>query len=113
MNVIHWQITSCRLETTSEGPWLELRALGHRGNRIGRRVIIGDPFLTIRICPIEVADQVIRLWRDFLADKNGLVSALAEFSSVAEGPDFPQQAWGKRVVTLAAVYAGDVQEVKR
>jgi FAD/FMN-containing dehydrogenase len=62
------------------------------------------------IYPIEYAGRAIRVWRDFLADKNGVVGSLAEFSTVAEGPDFPQETWGKRVVTLAAVYAGDARD---
>jgi FAD/FMN-containing dehydrogenase len=62
------------------------------------------------IYPIESAGRAIRFWRDFLADKNGEVGSLAEFSTVAEGPDFSKEDWGKRVVTLAAVYAGNAQE---
>ncbi len=62
------------------------------------------------IYSIELAGRAIRVWRDFLTDKNGVVGSLAEFSTVAEGPDFPRDSWGQRVVTLAAVYAGDAQE---
>ena len=62
------------------------------------------------IYPIEAAAGAIRFWRDFLADKNDRVGSLAEFSTVAESEDFPEESWGKRVVTLAAVYAGDADE---
>jgi FAD binding domain len=62
------------------------------------------------VYPIELAGRVIRVWRDFLADKSGVVGSLAEFSTVAEGPDFREEAWGKRVVTLAALYAGEARE---
>jgi FAD/FMN-containing dehydrogenase len=62
------------------------------------------------VYPIELAGSVIRVWRDFLADKSGVVGSLAEFSTVAEGPDFREEAWGKRVVTLAALYAGEARE---
>ena len=65
------------------------------------------------IYPIETAGKVIRAWRDFLADKNDCITGLAEFSTVAESPDFPEDAWGKRVVTLVAVYAGDAAEGER
>jgi FAD/FMN-containing dehydrogenase len=65
------------------------------------------------IYPIEAAPRAVRFWRDFLADKSGDVGSLAEFSTVAEGPDYPKEYWGKRVVTLAAVYAGDAQEGER
>jgi FAD/FMN-containing dehydrogenase len=62
------------------------------------------------IYPIESAAGPIRFWRDFLADKNDRVGSLAEFSTVAKSEDFPEEYWGKRVVTLAAVYAGDADE---
>ena len=65
------------------------------------------------IYPIEMAGKVIRAWRDFLADKNDCITGLAEFSTVAESPDFPQKSWGKRVVTLVAVYAGDAADGER
>jgi len=65
------------------------------------------------IYPIEHAGRAIRVWRDFLADKSGAAGSLAEFSTIAEGPDFPKEAWGCRVVTLAAVYAGNAQEGER
>ena len=32
---------------------------------------------------------------------------------MAESPDFPEEAWGKRVVTLIAIYAGDAAEGER
>jgi len=65
------------------------------------------------IYPIEMAGKAIRAWRDFLADKNDCITGLAEFSTVAESPDFPREAWGKRVITLVAVYAGDAAEGER
>jgi len=65
------------------------------------------------IYPIEMAGKVIRAWRDFLVDKNDCITGLAEFSTVAESPDFPQEVWGKRVVTLVAVYAGDASDGER
>lgn len=63
------------------------------------------------IYPIEAGPEPIRFWRDFLADKNDKVGSLIEFSTVAEGDEeFPQESWGKRVYTMAAVYAGDADE---
>lgn len=55
----------------------------------------------------------IRFWRDFLADKSDSVSSLAEFSTIPESPDFPVEHWGKRCVSIAAVYAGDAAEGER
>ncbi len=59
------------------------------------------------IYPIEAGSGPIRFWRDFLADKNDDVGSLVEFSTVARDPAYPESAWGKRVYTMAAVYAGD------
>ncbi len=62
------------------------------------------------IYPIEAGPEPIRFWRDFLADKNDDIGSIIEFSTVPEDPEFPQEAWGKRVYTMAAVYAGDAAE---
>ncbi len=62
------------------------------------------------VYPIEVAESAVSMWRDFLSDKNTEVSAIAEFSTVPQSPDFPEESWGKRVVTLAAVYAGNAAD---
>jgi FAD/FMN-containing dehydrogenase len=63
--------------------------------------------------PIERAGCAIRFWRDFLADKSGEVGSLAEFSTIPESPDYPKEAWGRRVVALAAVPVGDAAEGER
>jgi FAD/FMN-containing dehydrogenase len=62
------------------------------------------------IYPIEAGSGPIRFWRDFLRDKNDDVGSLVEFSTIPEDPAYPREAWGKRVYTIAAVYAGDAQE---
>ena len=62
------------------------------------------------IYPIEAGSGPIRFWRDFLADKNDDVASLVEFSTIAHDPAYPESAWGKRVYTLAAVYAGDAAD---
>jgi FAD/FMN-containing dehydrogenase len=66
---------------------------------------------TVMFCapvyPIEAGSGPIRFWRDFLADKDDDVSSIIEFSTVARDPAYPESAWGKRVYTMAAVYAGD------
>ena len=51
----------------------------------------------------------IRFWRDFIADKNDDVGAVIEFSTVPEDPEFPEKAWGRRVYTMAHMYAGDAE----
>ena len=62
------------------------------------------------IYALETGTELIRFWRDFMADKNDKVGSLVESSTVAEGDDFPEESWGKRVYTVAAVYAGDADE---
>lgn len=62
------------------------------------------------IYPAEAGCKPIRFWRNFLADKNDDIGSLIEFSTVPEDPGFPQEAWGKRVYTMAAVYAGEASE---
>ena len=69
---------------------------------VGPTVMFAAPIL-----PIEAGAGPIRAWRDFLADKHGDVGSLIEFSTIPESPDYPEAAWGRRVYTVAALYAGD------
>ena len=62
------------------------------------------------IYPIEAGSAPIRFWRDFLADKNDSVGSLVEFSTDPGDPGYPEAAWGKRVYTIAALFAGDADE---
>lgn len=72
---------------------------------VGPKVMFCAP-----IYPLEAGAGPIRFWRDFLADKNDDIGSVIEFSTVPEAPDFPRAAWGKRVYTMAALYAGDADE---
>jgi FAD/FMN-containing dehydrogenase len=65
------------------------------------------------VYPIECGAEPIRFWRDYLADKSDRIGSLVEFSTVAEDDEFPREAWGKQVYTIAAVYAGDPEEGER
>ncbi len=62
------------------------------------------------IYPIEAGSAPIRFWREFMADTNDRVGSLIEFSTIPRDPAYPEAAWGKRVYTIAAVYAGDADE---
>jgi FAD/FMN-containing dehydrogenase len=62
---------------------------------------------------ITAGSGPIRFWRDFLADKSGDVGSLVEFSTIPHDPEYPEQFWGQRIYTLAAVYAGDADEGER
>ena len=76
-----------------------------RLHEIGPEVMFCAP-----IYALEAGAEPIRFWRDFLADKSDRVGSLIEFSTVPEDDEFPQESWGKRVYTMAAVYAGDATE---
>ena len=62
------------------------------------------------IYPIEAGSAPIRFWREFMADTSDRVGSLIEFSTIPRDPAYPEAAWGKRVYTIAAVYAGDADE---
>ncbi len=62
------------------------------------------------IYPLEAGSGPIRFWRDFLRDKNDDVGSLVEFSTIPPDPTYPREAWGRRVYTIAALYAGDASE---
>lgn len=61
------------------------------------------------IYPLAAGSGPIRFWREFLADKNDDVGSLIEFSTIPHDPAYPESAWGQRVYTMAAVYAGEAQ----
>ena len=65
------------------------------------------------IYPLSAGPGPIRFWRDFLSDKHGDVGSIVEFSTVPASTDFSEEHWGKRVYTIAAVYAGNADEGER
>jgi FAD/FMN-containing dehydrogenase len=62
------------------------------------------------IVPLDAGPGPIRAWRDFLADKHDRVGSLVEFSTIPSSPDYPESDWGRRVYTIAALFAGDADE---
>jgi len=72
---------------------------------VGPKVMFCAP-----VYPIEAGSGPIRFWRNFLRDKNDDVGSLVEFSTIPHDPTFPREAWGKRVYTIAAAYAGAAEE---
>jgi len=74
-------------------------------HQMGPEVMFAAP-----IYPLSAGPEPIRVWRDFLADNSDRVASLCEFSTAAEGEDFPEEHWGERVYTLACVYNGDAAE---
>ncbi len=65
------------------------------------------------IYPVSAGAGPIRAWREFLADKADKVGSICEFSTIPATADFPEDYWGQRCYTLAAVYAGDADEGER
>jgi FAD/FMN-containing dehydrogenase len=63
--------------------------------------------------PLSAGADPIRFWRDFLADKRDDVGSVIEFSTIPHDPDYPEQHWGQRIYTMAAVYAGAPDEGER
>ena len=63
--------------------------------------------------PEERANEIIPLWRDFMKMAPDGLSGLAEFSTIPQDPSIPEHAWGRRVLALAHVYDGPVEEGER
>lgn len=59
---------------------------------------------------LETGSGPIRAWRDFMSRLDGDVGSIIEFSTIPEDPAYPESAWGMRVYTIGAVYAGDADE---
>jgi FAD/FMN-containing dehydrogenase len=72
---------------------------------VGPKVMFCGP-----VYPIEAGSAPIRFWREFLADKHDRVGSLVEFSTIPSDPGYPESDWGRRVYTIAAVFAGDADE---
>jgi len=60
--------------------------------------------------PESRASELIRVWRDFMTKAPARLSSYAEFSTIPSDPAYPEDAWGKRVISLAAVYDGPPDE---
>jgi FAD/FMN-containing dehydrogenase len=69
---------------------------------VGPTVMLAAP-----VYLLESGTAPIRAWRDFLADKHESVGSLVEFSTIPAVADYPEAAWGRRVYTVAALFAGD------
>ena len=63
--------------------------------------------------PEEMAKDILPLWREFMEGAPDEVSGLAEFSTVPQGPDLPENICGRRFVALATVYDGPAEDGER
>lgn len=62
------------------------------------------------IYPEERANEIIPLWRNFMATAPERLSGLAEFSTIPNDPAYPENTWGRRILALAHVYDGPAAE---
>jgi FAD/FMN-containing dehydrogenase len=60
--------------------------------------------------PEERAGELLRSWRDFVVTAPQQIGSIAEFSTIPDDPEYPEEARGKRVLALAAVYDGPAAE---
>jgi len=62
------------------------------------------------VYPEARAAELLSLWRDFMIAAPERVSSLAEFSTIPDDPEYPEEARARRVLALAAVYDGPADE---
>jgi FAD/FMN-containing dehydrogenase len=60
--------------------------------------------------PESRARDVIAAWRDFMATAPEQISSLLEFSTLPDDASLPQEARGKRVISVGAVYDGPADQ---
>jgi FAD/FMN-containing dehydrogenase len=63
--------------------------------------------------PMEMAHEVLSVWRDFMVSSPDEVSSEALFWSIPDVEDFPEEARGKSIVGIPAMYSGDPDEGQR
>lgn len=63
--------------------------------------------------PEERANEIVPMWRNFMANAPERLSGLAEFSTLPDDPSLPPEARNRRVVSLAHVYDGPADEGER
>jgi FAD/FMN-containing dehydrogenase len=60
--------------------------------------------------PIEVAENVLSTWKEFMLDSPDEISAQLLFWTIPDIDAFPEEARGKQVVAITAMYVGDPDE---
>ena len=63
--------------------------------------------------PVEMAHTLLPAWREFMKTAPEELSSQALFWTVPPSPDFPVETHGRRVIILAAVYIGSVEDGER
>ena len=72
---------------------------------LGPQVMLAAPMYAA-----EHAEQIVRYWRQCCEDAPDEFSSYVFFMTVPSGPPFPEALHGRRVVVLAAAWAGAVEE---
>jgi FAD/FMN-containing dehydrogenase len=62
------------------------------------------------IHPLEAAEDVLRAYRDFMADADDAVVCLPFFINIPPVPDFPETLHGETVIALVPSYVGGIAE---
>jgi len=69
---------------------------------------------TVMMCavmyPIESAEKVLSTWKEFMVSSPDEISSQALFWALPDTDDFPDEARGKHVIVISAMYAGDPDE---
>lgn len=69
---------------------------------------------TVMMCaimyPIEIAEKVLSTWKEFMISSPDEISSQALFWAIPDIDDFPEDARGKHVIAITAMYAGDPDE---
>ena len=59
----------------------------------------------------EDARQVIKGWQEFMATApDEIGGSMIEFSTIGEDPDYSENIWGKKVISIVGVWAGPADE---
>ncbi|QIA07616.1 FAD-binding oxidoreductase [Draconibacterium halophilum] len=72
---------------------------------VGPMVTLAAPFY-----PAEEAKKILPVWREFIESSPDEISGSAMFWTIPPAPDFPEETHGRRVLILATVHCGEVDE---
>ena len=75
--------------------------------------IASETMFCAPLYPEERANEILPMWRDYMASAPDEVTGLAEFSTIPHDEAYPQNTWGRRVIALATVYDGPAVEGER
>lgn len=69
---------------------------------------------TVMMCaimyPIDIAEKVLSKWKEFMISSPDEISSQALFWAIPDIEDFPEEARGKHIIAITAMYAGEPDE---